>query len=65
MLPQPFSSELSDVVKSMLSREATKRPSVHQLLRKEYVRTHIKMFLDRAADRKRCRQFVIEEYLVQ
>lgn len=54
MLPQQFSSELSDIVKSMLSREASKRPSVHQLLRNQYVRTHIKLFLDRASDRRKC-----------
>ena len=53
VLPQQFSSDLSDIVKSMLLREARKRPSVHQLLRKEYIRTHIKLFLERTADRRR------------
>ena len=52
-LPQQFSSELSGLVQVMLSRDAAQRPSVHLLLRKEYIRTHIKMFLDTAASRKR------------
>ena len=52
-LPGQFTTELSDIVKSMLSRNATCRPSVHQLLRMEYIRTHIKLFLDRASNKKR------------
>ena len=52
-LPQQFSPDLSGLVQVMLSRDAALRPSVHQLLRKEYIRTHIKMFLDTAASRKR------------
>ena len=37
----------------MLSLEARERPSVHQILRTEYVRFHIKRFLDKASAMKR------------
>ena len=37
----------------MLSQEATHRPSVQQILRTEYIRSHIRHFLARASDRKK------------
>lgn len=52
-LPSQFSPDLTAIVHKMLARDARQRPSVHQLLRMEYVRKHIKMFLDRANNRKR------------
>lgn len=42
-----YSHELSSLVHSMLSRDAAHRPSVHHILRMEYIRTHIRTFLDR------------------
>ena len=52
-LPHQFSPDLTAIVHKMLARDAQQRPSVHQLLRMEYIRRHIKMFLDRANNRKR------------
>lgn len=37
----------------MLSQEATHRPSVQQILRTEYIRSHIRLFLAKASDRKK------------
>jgi len=52
-LPPQFSKELSDLVHVMLASSSKDRPSVHLILRMDFVRKHIKMFLDRAANRKR------------
>ena len=52
-LPPQFSKELSDLVHVMLASSSKERPSVHLILRMDFVRKHIKMFLDRAANRKR------------
>ncbi len=40
----------------MLSLEAGHRPSVYQILRTEFVRYHIKRFLDKATKRKSSKQ---------
>ena len=52
-LPSVFSAELSELVQQMMGRNARARPSVHQLLRNSFVRRHIKLFLERAAGKKR------------
>ncbi len=52
-LPNVFTSELSVLVHSMMSHSAASRPSVQELLRNAFVRKHIKLFLDRAASKKK------------
>lgn len=52
-IPLQYSSELVELVQHMMARNADERPSVHQILRMTFIRKHIKMFLDRAASRKR------------
>lgn len=54
-IPLQYSSDLVELVNQMLAVNAEERPSVHQILRMAFVRKHIKMFLGRAACRKRCR----------
>ena len=51
-LPSCFSHDLNDMVCRMLSQEATQRPSVPQILRTEYVRKHIREFLEKTAMEK-------------
>ena len=53
-LPRAFSDQLSELVQQMMAHRAEDRPSVQQLLRNSFVRRHIKLFLDRAASKKRC-----------
>ncbi len=52
-LPGVFSSELSGLVETMMAHKANSRPTVQQLLRNNFVRTHIKLFLERAASKKK------------
>ncbi len=52
-LPTVFSSELSALVESMMAHSADDRPTVQQLLRNPFVRKHIKLFLERAASKKK------------
>ena len=52
-LPSVFTPELSVLVHSMMSHNAPTRPSVQQLLRNDFVRKHIKLFLDRAASKRK------------
>ena len=52
-IPMQFSSELAQLVQQMMAHDAQERPSVHQILRMEFIHGHIRMFLDRAASRKK------------
>ena len=52
-IPSKYSSELATLVQQMMARDADRRPTVYQILRRGFIRAHISMFLDRAADQKR------------
>ena len=52
-LPSEYSRELADLVRVMLAREPEQRPTVHQILRNSFIRTHIRMFIERTAHKKR------------
>lgn len=52
-IPSLYSSDLAHLVQLMMANSSQERPSVHQILRKAFVRKHIKIFLDYAAARKR------------
>ena len=52
-IPREYGNELAQLVLQMMSHNADKRPSVHQILRMSFIREHIKSFLDRSASRKR------------
>ena len=52
-IPLQYSKELVELVQLMMARSTEERPSVHQILRMTFIRRHIKMFLDRAASRRR------------
>ena len=51
-MPRSYSNELCDLIQSMLSHDADRRPSVNQLLRLPFVKHNIRLFLERAAIRK-------------
>ena len=56
VLPLPthnYSSELSCLVQSMLAQCPDSRPSVHQILKMDYIKSHIRIFLAKADARKR------------
>ena len=55
-LPACFSQNLNNLVCKMLSLEAEERPSVYQILRTEFVRYHIKQFLDKATKKRPSKQ---------
>lgn len=52
-LPSKFSLDLTQLVQLMMSSNAKDRPSVNQILRMSFIREHIKMFLDRTANKRR------------
>jgi NIMA (never in mitosis gene a)-related kinase len=52
-IPLQYSDELVGLVQQMMARNAEERPNVHQILRMTFIRKHIKMFLERAAGRKK------------
>lgn len=52
-IPSQYSRELMELVQLMMARNAEERPSVHQILCRPFVRSHIKTFLDRASTRRR------------
>ncbi|XP_077133061.1 serine/threonine-protein kinase Nek4 isoform X2 [Ranitomeya variabilis] len=45
-MPKDYSNELRDLIGTMLSRTPEKRPTANQILRKSYIKQHIKCFLD-------------------
>ncbi|KAM4021585.1 serine/threonine-protein kinase Nek4 isoform 2-T2 [Anomaloglossus baeobatrachus] len=45
-MPKDYSNELRDLIGTMLSRQPEKRPTANQILRKPYIKQHIKLFLD-------------------
>ncbi|CAJ0931552.1 unnamed protein product [Ranitomeya imitator] len=45
-MPKDYSNELRDLIGTMLSRTPEKRPTANQILRKSYIKQHIKSFLD-------------------
>lgn len=55
-IPAQYSMELVCLVHQMMARNADGRPNVHEILRMPFIHKHIKMFLDRAATRKRYRK---------
>ncbi|XP_072277140.1 serine/threonine-protein kinase Nek4 [Pyxicephalus adspersus] len=44
-MPRDYSSDLGDLIGTMLSRQPEKRPTVRQILRKPYIKEHIALFL--------------------
>ncbi|KAM5148276.1 serine/threonine-protein kinase Nek4 isoform 2-T2 [Mantella aurantiaca] len=44
-MPKDYSSDLGDLIGTMLSRKPEKRPTVRQILRKPYIKEHIALFL--------------------
>ncbi|XP_077308326.1 serine/threonine-protein kinase Nek4 isoform X2 [Lithobates pipiens] len=44
-MPRVYSSDLGDLIGTMLSRQPEKRPTVKQILRKPYIKEHIALFL--------------------
>ncbi|XP_018417978.1 PREDICTED: serine/threonine-protein kinase Nek4 [Nanorana parkeri] len=44
-MPKDYSSDLGDLIGTMLSRQPEKRPTVKQILRKPYIKEHIALFL--------------------
>ncbi|XP_053577005.1 serine/threonine-protein kinase Nek4 isoform X2 [Bombina bombina] len=44
-MPKEYSSELGELIGTMLSRQPEKRPSVKQILRKPFIKQHISLFL--------------------
>ncbi|XP_073430406.1 serine/threonine-protein kinase Nek4 [Dendrobates tinctorius] len=45
-MPKDYSNELRDLIGTMLSRQPEKRPTANQILRKPYIKQHIKFFVD-------------------
>ncbi|KAM8930963.1 serine/threonine-protein kinase Nek4 [Pelodytes ibericus] len=44
-MPKEYSSELGELIGTMLSRQPDKRPTVRQILRKPFIKRHITLFL--------------------
>ncbi|CAI9585717.1 unnamed protein product [Staurois parvus] len=44
-MPRDYSSDLGDLIGTMLSRQPEKRPTMRQILRKPYIKEHIALFL--------------------
>lgn len=63
-IPSHYSPELVQLVQQMMARSAEDRPSVHHILRMEFTRRHIKMFLDRTAGRKRYYYIIYQPIIV-
>lgn len=56
-----YSSELSSLVLSMLAHIPDNRPSVQQILKMDYVKSHIRKFLGKADERKRLRIIAVNK----
>ncbi|XP_047127055.1 serine/threonine-protein kinase Nek4 isoform X1 [Hydra vulgaris] len=52
-MPQHYSQDLQEIIKTMLMHNPTSRPSAARLLRHPYIKSHIVLFLEGAKNRRR------------
>nr|CAB3264289.1 serine/threonine-protein kinase Nek4 [Phallusia mammillata] len=52
-MPEMYSDELCDLIRSMLHQSAEKRPSVNKILRNAFIKQHIQLFLDESSKSRR------------
>ncbi|CAK8681393.1 unnamed protein product [Clavelina lepadiformis] len=52
-MPDQYSEELCEIIKSMLHQNADKRPSVNKVLRHPFIKKHIQLFLDESSKSRR------------
>ncbi|XP_065667362.1 serine/threonine-protein kinase Nek1 isoform X7 [Hydra vulgaris] len=52
-MPQHYSQDLQEIIKTMLMHNPTSRPSAARLLRYPYIKSHIVLFLEGAKNRRR------------
>ena len=48
-LPDLYSVELCELIRSMLHSNADKRPSVNKILRNQFIKHHIQLFLEESS----------------
>jgi len=51
--PAEYSPELAGLVHSMLAAHPQQRPSVHQILRDPFIRSHIRTFIEKTARKRK------------
>ena len=51
-MPKNYSPDLCDMIRSMLSQSPARRPSITRLLKTEFIKSHIRLFLDESKRRK-------------
>jgi serine/threonine protein kinase len=51
-MPKNYSPELCDMIRSMLSQAPARRPSITRLLKTEFIKSHIRLFLEESKRKK-------------
>ncbi|XP_040263649.1 serine/threonine-protein kinase Nek4 [Bufo bufo] len=60
-MPKDYSNELRDLIGTMLSRQPEKRPTVRQILRKQFIKQHISLFLQKSKQKQVKRRKKVED----
>lgn len=51
-MPRNYSADLCDMIKSMLSQSPARRPSITRLLKTDFIKSHIRLFLEERRGKK-------------